>query len=216
MVEGWVVAGVVEVGIVDVCRHDVEVFLTRVPIVVVVACVPHPNHIVDSLHVYHFVIHKSVELLERFCSFASPPEPATACLVERSEDASHASTLHVEEIVSNGVDVLDDVFIERRGSVPAAIALEGIADFHVGARSVELVAASTRVAPMPCEGREATLAVRVFGKLHTADGVILVPCVRGFLARGIHEVETDKCRIFARSGIHRPHVGMLLDIAVCG
>ena len=66
----------------------------------------------DTLHAGHLIDNQLIELGVVGTAVCSPPEPAPAGLMERTEDAGHASALQFKEVVGDGMDVLDDVLIE--------------------------------------------------------------------------------------------------------
>ena len=181
LVECGVVAGVVVGVVIDVNRSDVVVGLARIPILIIGrAGIPYPDDIMNALHADHLVEDQLVEFDVRLCTAGSPPEPGTAGLMERTEDAGDASLLKSEEIVGHGIDVADDVGVEAGGGVPTAISIHGIGDPHgtsvfVVDLTIEFASLTAGVAPMPGEGRDAAATPGILRQSDGGIGIFFIP-----------------------------------------
>ena len=189
--------------VIDIYGNDIVVGITRIPVFVIDRTgIPYPDDIMDALHADHLVEDQLVEFDVRLCTAGSPPEPGTAGLVERTEDAGNASLLKCKEIVGHGIDVADDVGIDTGGGIPTAVGIHGIGNPHgtgvfVVDLTIEFASLAAGVAPVPSKGRQSATAPSVLCQSDSGIGIFFVPRLAGMKARSVHEVEAYEGWVFA-------------------
>ena len=106
--------------VVLVACHDIDIRVTRVPVIVVELGCPDVDEVVHAA-LHQVSLRVEVELLERLSAVVAPPEPRLAAavrvacrLVEGTPQDGDALLLIVEQVTDDGVEVLvDDAMLGR-------------------------------------------------------------------------------------------------------
>ena len=126
-----------------VARDNIDVGITRVPVIVVELRGPNVDEIVHST-LHQIALGIEVELLERLGTVVAPPEPSLSApiaiagsFVEGAPEYGDALSLVVKKIAADGVEILvEDALLGRTGFQGATRREEGGGATAFGARGV--------------------------------------------------------------------------------